>query len=63
MKENDSQQPKGAEPIRKSDWGLGVVCINGDSQGIYCQDQNKHSTCHIIVKILRLPMDRVGTSC
>lgn len=48
MKENDSQQPKGAEPIRKSDSGLGAVCINGGNQCICCQDQNKHSTWHII---------------
>lgn len=48
MKENDSQQPKGAEPIRKSDRGLGAVCINGGNQGICCQHQNKHSTWHII---------------
>lgn len=47
MNENDSQQPKGGGPIRKSDRGLETVCINGD-KGICCQDQNKHSTWHIV---------------
>ena len=46
MKENDSQQPKGAEPIRKSGRGLGAVFINEDNQGIYCQEQNKHNLAH-----------------
>lgn len=57
MEENDSQQPKGGGPIRKSDRGLGAVCISGD-KGICCQDQNKHSSWHIVQSKIRLPLGK-----
>lgn len=49
-------------PIRKRDRGLGAVCSSGDNKNICCQDQNKHSTWHIILSKTRLLVGRVGNS-
>lgn len=63
MKENDSQQPEGAESIRKSDIGLGSVHMNGGNRHLLPRPKQTLNLAHHTVKIMSLPMDRVGTSC